>query len=271
MEINKRSFTVGEKKYFVVKPDADQLKEAQKRRCKAFKDAVNGGAILQGALAKSLEDQRVWTKDDEAKFDSFTKQIADRIYKIESGGDFTFEEAVKLAKEVRELRAQRQLLTAERDAANANTVESQAENAWFNYLASVCIREGDNTGKPHFKSYDEYIENIGSEVAKEGINTLMLLLYGVESNYQHELPENKFFEKYKLVDSKLRFVNKDNKLVDDKGRLINENGRFVNANNELVDLEGRRVDEKGNFIIAEFKGFKGEPAPTTSPAKVGKQ
>ena len=79
-------------------------------------------------------------------------------------------------------------------------------------------------------------------------------LYGLDDNYEKNLPENKFLKQYKFVDDNLRFINKDGKLVDQDGRLIDENGRYINQNGEYVDKEGNLVDDKGDYVV-QFQPF----------------
>jgi hypothetical protein len=80
------------------------------------------------------------------------------------------------------------------------------------------------------------------------------MIYGLDNNYEANLPENKFLKKYKFVDDKLRYINKNNQLTDRDGRLVDEQGRFIDKAGNFVDKYGNRVDSEGEYI-AEFKPF----------------
>jgi hypothetical protein len=79
-------------------------------------------------------------------------------------------------------------------------------------------------------------------------------MYGLDSDFEKKLPENKFLITYKLVNEDLEYVDSKGRPVDEEGRLIDENGRFINEEGKFVDKDGNLVDDKGDYVI-EFKPF----------------
>jgi hypothetical protein len=101
---------------------------------------------------------------------------------------------------------------------------------------------------------EDYLNRATEQVAVLGAQNLANMLYGLDSDYENNLPENKFLKKYKFVDDKLRLIDKQGRLIDEEGRLIDESGRFINDKGEFVDKFGNRVDFDGNYVV-EFKPF----------------
>jgi hypothetical protein len=136
---------------------------------------------------------------------------------------------------------------------DTHTAEGQADNARFNYLVSACTVYKDNN-RPYFSSYEDYMSKSNDSVAVLAAQNLAGMLYGLDSDYEEKLPENKFLKQYKFVDDKLRLIDKNGKLVDSEGRLIDENGRYINDKGEFVDKNGNPVDKEGEYVV-EFQPF----------------
>jgi hypothetical protein len=75
------------------------------------------------------------------------------------------------------------------------------------------------------------------------------MLYGLDNDYESNLPENKFLKKFKFVDDKLRLVDKKGRLIDAEGRLIDESGRFIDEEGNFVDKYGNRVTSDGDYLV----------------------
>lgn len=87
------------------------------------------------------------------------------------------------------------------------------------------------------------------------------MLYGLDNDYENNLPENKFLKKYKFIDQKLRLIDKKGRLIDSEGRLIDESGRYVDDNGSFVDKFGNKVDADGDYIVEQqpFLDDNGNP------------
>jgi hypothetical protein len=190
--------------------------------------------------------------------------------KLAKGG-IKLSEAKEVALIMKKSRDELRDLISVKTNLDTHTAEGQADNARFNYLVSACTVYSDNK-KQYFSSYEEYSNNASDKVAVLAAQNLAGMLYGLDSDYEEKLPENKFLKQYKFIDDKLRFINKDGKLVDSEGRLTDENGRFVNKEGEFVDKEGNPVTKEGEYIF-EFSPFlddSGKPVPVESKTKEDK-
>jgi hypothetical protein len=251
-----RSFTAtveGKEVEFVVRsPSVQDQKEGTKVYNTAFSEALKSKAVVRAKLDDLLVDQGLWDDSKQMKFATLQAQILEGERKLAKGG-ISLSEAKEEALKMKKLRSDLRDLISVKTSLDTHTAEGQADNARFNYLVSVCTVYKDNN-KPYFKSYEDYNNRSGDIVALLGAQNLAGMLYGVDSDYEDKLPENKFLKQYKFVDSKLRLINKEGKLVDSEGRLIDENGRFINEKGEFIDKDGNLVDLEGDYVV-EFTPF----------------
>ena len=236
----------------VANPTAKDRNEAQLHYLKAFRRALENGAILRQKLEDYLKDQKIWDEEKETRYSEIVKDIANGEKKLASGG-IKLSEAKEIALNMRDCRNEFRVLVAERTSMDANTAEAQADNASFNYLVYSCTVD-PNSGKRIFESLDDYEENADEPFASKAAGALADKLYQLDPDYEKGLPENKFLVQYKFADEKLRLLNDEGELVDGEGRLLNVDGRYVNEDGELVDVDGHLVDEDGEFI-SDFSPF----------------
>ena len=248
-----------EKTVFFKLPDAKITKEGQLAYNKAFREALQSGAILRQKLSQVMTDQGIWDEEKEAQYLQVVEEIAEKERALQKGG-ISLSDARDIAIEMRQKRAEFRGLIAERSSMDNNTAEGQADNERFTHLVYKCLLDEKGkqlfTSKEHYETFaaEPYIVTAASQLAEK--------LYGLDPDYESNLPENKFLTDYKLADESLRLVNKDGHLIDidDDGveRLINEDGRFVeydeNGEQYFVDIHGEKVSEEGGYEV-EFSPF----------------
>lgn len=251
-----RTFTTtvdGKEVTFLVRsPSLQDQREGTKVYNQAFSEALKSKAIVRAKLDDLLVEQGLWDDSKQMRFSALQAQILEGEKKLAKGG-ISLSEAKSEALKMRKLREDLRELIAVKTNLDTHTAEGQADNARFNYLVSACVVYNDSK-KPYFSSYEDYNSKSGDIVAILGAQQLAGMLYGLDSDYEEKLPENKFLKQYKFVDEKLRLINKDGKLVDADGRLIDDNGRFINEKGQFVDKDGNLVDGDGEYIV-EFKPF----------------
>jgi uncharacterized HAD superfamily protein len=253
---NKKQFKVTldskEIELCVVRPNVKQRQEGQKIYNKAFRDAVESGAILRGKVNNVMREQNLWDDNKEAEYRKLLEKINGAERKIKSGG-IKLNQAKDLALEMRKDRAELRALTSERSSLDNNTAEGQADNAQFNYWVSSCTVYSE-TGKPYFNTYEDYLNRDDDPATGQAAGNLAMLLYNLDPDYEKKLPENQFLAKYNFVDEELHLVDKTGRRVDSEGRLVNKDGRYINEAGELIDINGNRVNEEGDYIV-EFSPF----------------
>ena len=264
-------FTVnidGNDKEFEIKAtNLHDQREAQKIYNQAFSDAVKSGSIVRARLDDLLKEQGLWDEKKEVQFVTIQKQIADKDKALSKGG-ISLKQAKGMALEIKTLRDELRELISVKTNLDTHTAEGQADNARFNYLVSVCVVYND-TKKPYFKSYDDYLNRSTDPVALLGAQKLASLMYGLDSDYEKKLPENKFLLKYKLVNDNLELIDDKGRLVDADGRLVDKFGRYINEEGKFVDKDGNLIDDSGNYIV-DFQPFlddNGNPIVETNNAE----
>ena len=253
--------TIGDKEieFTVVSQSLKDRKEADKIYNNAFTEALQSKAVVRARLDDLLVDQGLWDENKQQKFDTLQKNILDNEKKLAQGG-IPLKAAREIALEMRKDRAQMRELISVKTNLDTHTAEGQADNAKFNYLVYACTLNKETQTK-YFNSYEDYMERSSEEAAVLAAQNLANMIYGLEANYEHKLPENEFLINYKFVNKDLRFINKEGKLVDEEGRLVNESGRFINEAGEYVDKYGNPVDSEGEYKVdfAPFLDDEGNP------------
>jgi hypothetical protein len=248
-----------EKEFLVKSPTLDNQREAQKVYNQAFTDAIKSKSVVRAKLDELLEDQGLWNSEKQAKFTLLQKELLEGEKKLAKGG-FSLNEAKDLAVKMKKVRDDIRDLISVRTSLDNHSAEGQADNARFNYLVSVCVVYND-TKQPYFNSMEDYLNRSTESVALMAAQNLANMLYGLDNDYESNLPENKFLKKYKFVDDKLRLIDKKGRLIDVEGRLIDESGRYVDENGGFVDKFGNTVDALGDYVVETqpFLDDNGQP------------
>ena len=245
-----------QREMLVRSPSLNDQREAHNQ---AFTDAIKSKSVVRAKLDDLLQDQGLWNDEKQAKFSALQKELLDGEKRLAKGG-FSLNEAKDLAIKMKSVREEIRDLISVRTSLDNHSAEGQADNARFNYLVSVCLVYND-TKQPYFSSMEEYLNRAGEEVALLGAQNLANMLYGLDNNYESNLPENKFLKKYRFIDDKLRLVDKKGRLIDADGRLVDENGRFIDEQGSFVDKYGNKVDAEGEYVVdtQPFLDDEGKP------------
>jgi hypothetical protein len=244
-----------EKEFLVRSPSLNDQREAQKVYNQAFTDAIKSKSVVRAKLDDLLEDQGLWNDEKQAKFSALQKDLLDGEKRLARGG-FSVNEAKDLAIKMKTIRDEIRDLISVRTSLDNHSAEGQADNARFNYLVSVCVVYND-TKQPYFNNMEDYLNRASDQVALLGAQNLANMLYGLDNDYESNLPENKFLKKYKFVDDKLRLIDKKGRLIDAEGRLVDDRGRYIDEEGNFVDKYGNKVDGDGEYIV-ESKPFLDE-------------
>ncbi|NBX73786.1 MAG: hypothetical protein EBQ89_05740 [Alphaproteobacteria bacterium] len=236
-----------EKEFLVRSPTLENQREAQKVYNQAFTDAIKSKSVVRAKLDDLLEDQGLWNDEKQAKFTELQKDLLDGEKRLAKGG-FSLNEAKDLAIKMKSIRDEIRDLISVRTSLDNHSAEGQADNSRFNYLVSVCLVYND-TKQPVYKNMEEYLNSSTEKVAIMGAQNLANMLYGLDNDYESNLPENKFLKKFKFIDEKLRLVDKKGRLIDREGRLIDESGRFIDEEGNFVDKFGNKVDKDGEYLV----------------------
>jgi len=236
-----------EKEMLVRSPSLNDQREAQKIYNQAFTDAIKSKSVVRAKLDDLLQDQGLWNDEKQAKFSLLQKELLDGEKRLAKGG-FSLNEAKDLAVKMKSVRDEIRDLISVRTSLDNHSAEGQADNARFNYLVSVCLVYND-TKQPYFSTMEDYLNRATEQVAIQGAQHLANMLYGLDNDYESNLPENKFLKKFKFVDDKLRLIDKKGRLIDSEGRLVDEEGRYIDEQGNYVDKFGNKVDKEGEYVV----------------------
>jgi len=253
---NKKNFkvTVDDKELnlAVRRPDNKARQGGQQVYNRAFRQAIESGAIVRARIEAVMRDQNLWDDARQKRFEELNKRLLDYELSLKKGGR-KLKDAREMAIQMRRDRWELRNLNYDRNQLDLHTAEAQAENERFNYLVATCTVYGD-TGKPYFKDVEDYLTRDNDPVAPQAATTLGKMIYGLDDDFEHQLPENKFLRKYKFVNDTLHLVDTTGRLIDVNGRLVDSEGRLINEKGELVDTDGNLLTEDGEYKV-DFAPF----------------
>lgn len=241
-------------------PGQQEYRDSQIEYNKAFRRALDSGALLRQKLSDYAVDQDIWNDEKQEKNDKFVEEISAKEEMLRLGG-IPLSEAKQIALELRTLRFEFREFLAERNQLDQNSVEGQADNARFSELVRLCMLN-PNTKKPYFQSQADYDASVDQPWVVEASSELAQMIYGLDPDYDNKLAENKFLKEFDFVDEDLRLVNNDGHLVDVDGRLVDEDGRFVAYRTEKAqkeqDAEARYFVNKDGEEVVEVVDEDGD-------------
>ena len=234
--------------FAVYEPSLEDFREGRKAYNTAFSDAIKAGAVVRERIEDVAREQKLWDDDKAADLERLQRESLAKEKKLAEGG-MKLSEAKALALEIRDLRGKTLELLTPKSQLDVNSAQGQADNEQFNCLVSCCLVYNDNKQR-RFKSLEEYLNSANSEVASKAANMLAKHMYGVNEDFQKNLPENRFLKEFGFINDKLQFVDKENHPTDEKGRRINEKGHYIDKDGNRVDENGAPLDEEtGDYIV----------------------
>ena len=209
----------------VKRPTPENYNKSQIAYNKAFREALDSGALLRQKLTDYMSQQGLWDKKKEAEYESLVKEINDKEEALKGGG-IRLSKAKEVALELKEKRNDFRELLSEKNGLDNNSAEGQADNARFVCLVSTCIFDASGSNQK-FADVKAYEAQSDQPWATEAASELANMLYNLDPNYDKNLEENKFLKEFNFVDEELRLINDEGHLADSEGRLINEEGRYI--------------------------------------------
>jgi hypothetical protein len=246
-----------------IKPPSAQVKQqARLIHAKAYREAVEAGAMLREQLDTQLRKSDLWDDQRQAEFDKLRTAILEGERKLAKKG-IKLKEARQIAIDISKHRNDLQDLLSQRNRIDVNTADAIADQAQFNFFVAACTvyNDGKRENKPFFTkdgehpSIDAYIDQSTEEVGISAATKLGEMMYGSEKEMLAKLPENQFLTKYKFVDGDFHLINENGDRVDEHGRRVDKDGRYVNEKGEYVDSDGNLVDKDGRYIESENDFF----------------
>tara|TARA_R110000824_G_scaffold34484_5_gene109321 strand:- start:1473 stop:2327 length:855 start_codon:yes stop_codon:yes gene_type:complete len=241
----------------VVKPDTKQLLEAEKVYKKSFRQALEEGAMLRKKLGQYMQEQGIWTEEQEETYVSVVKDINLLDYQLNKGQDsdgkkLKISKAKQMALDLRDKRVEFRELISERQDLDHLTAEGQSDTERFSYLVFVCTKDF-LTNKPYYSSFQDYQEKGNEQASVDAAKHVGEIVYEIDPDYDNSLTENRFLKRFKfvneenqLIDTEGNFIDRDGNPLDKEGYMLNEEGKRININ-DLPILEDSETVEKVEF------------------------
>lgn len=252
-----KRFTFEGKDYTIKPANAASSIEAQKVYNKAFKKAIEEGAILKKSLEDHMRRQGLWDDSKQEEYENLLKRSADIEYKIKSGFYKKASEVRDKSIELKKIRGELSSLLTVRNSMDSMTADGQADNERFFYLITACVYDYE-TQKPVYISLEDYHEKSDTDLAIECATQFANFAYGLEENYEDKLIENKLLKKLGLLNEKGQLTNKDGQRVDLEGNLLNSDGARIDKNGNRIDINNNPVIEDDVIDSLEFEDDLGE-------------
>tara|TARA_A100001201_G_scaffold27912_1_gene30513 strand:- start:1428 stop:2324 length:897 start_codon:yes stop_codon:yes gene_type:complete len=249
---DEKRFTFEDKDYIVRPASASNAIEAQKVYNKAFKKAIEEGAILKKSLEDHMRRQGLWDDHKQEEYDRLIKKSADIEYKIKSGQYKLASQLKDKSFELKRIRSELSELLMVRNSMDSATADGIADNQRFYFLISACVIDYE-TQKPVFSSLDEYLEKQDSELAIKCAEEFANFAYGLEEDYEDKLLENRVLGKLGLLNKKGQLVNKQGQRVDIEGNLLNDEGARIDKDGNRIDINNNPVLEDDVIDSLEFE------------------
>jgi hypothetical protein len=273
---NKKNKTIKVKKdsgeeveIVIKKPTSSLLTKANRVGVKVWTEAVRDGLFTKLTLLDFMYKNGLWDEEKDSIQNSLTQQINQLEKELALGvgknGSLKVSEGKEKAILLRALRIRLRDLIAEKIALEANTAEGLSDNSKFNFL--VANSTFYTNGEKVFSSLTDYEENADDEIAFSAASAMGEMIYGLDSSYEENLPENQFLLKFNLVNSDLALIDNSGNTVDIDGTRVNDLGWLVNKDGHRIDRDGNLLSEKGQLLLqANYENDLDTSGITETPA-----
>ncbi len=211
--------------------------------------------LVRNELDQFLNDTGVWTKADVEKVEKLREQIDDLIDKLKNkDGKTKLSDGRKISLDIYDKRMEITKLEQKRRVFDEATIENAADQEKADYFvfASTVFAE---TGKQYWDSLEEMKNDKLSDAYKNAAVKAIKAVYGIDTELEKSLPENKWLKKYGFVDEKLNFVDrKTGEKVDRSGKPTKSLEEFIQKRMESftgdVKEENPFIDDDTNEPVA---------------------
>tara|TARA_Y100000004_G_scaffold196116_1_gene265098 strand:+ start:811 stop:1659 length:849 start_codon:yes stop_codon:yes gene_type:complete len=254
---------------YVKKPSNEIISGADIHRAKRWNECIRDDIITKKELATLMEKRGIWDKSKSDKEDDISSKITTLekdLYRGRNGKKPKVSEGKELALEMKKLRIELRNLISERLSLEENTAEALSDNARFDYFVAHCTFYKDSD-KRVYNSVEDYNSKSSDAIAFTAASMLGNILYNLDSDFEKNLPENKWLSTFNLSDDKGNLVNSDGQQVDSEGRVINDLGHFLDEKGNRVDANGVPLDEDGNYLLVDYENDLEPPKKKTTRKK----
>jgi len=255
-------------KIYVEKPNNEVVKGADRYRAKAWNECILDGIVTKKELSTLMKKRGIWSDKKEDEQEAISKeinQLEQKLY-LECGKrNSKRAEGKEIAIQIRRKRNELRQLISEKMGLEENTAEALADNSRFDYIVAHCTFHAN--GEKVYKDIDDYNSKSADEVAYTAASALAEMMYSIDSDFEKNLPENKWLKNRELVNDDLALVDDKGRRVDLEGRLINDEGYYIDEDGNRIDKEGNPLSEDGFYEEVDDEETGTEPKKRTTRKK----
>lgn len=255
-------------KIYVEKPNNEVVKGADRYRAKAWNECILDGIVTKKELSTLMKKRGIWSDKKEDEQEAISKeinQLEQKLY-LECGKrNSKRAEGKEIAIQIRRKRNELRQLISEKMGLEENTAEALADNSRFDYIVAHCTFHAN--GEKVYKDIDDYNSKSADEVAYTAASALAEMMYSIDSDFEKNLPENKWLKNRELVNDDLALVDDKGRRVDLEGRLINDEGYYIDENGNRIDKEGNPLSEDGFYEEVDDEETDTKPKKRTTRKK----
>ena len=255
-------------KIYVEKPNNEVVKGADRYRAKAWNECILDGIVTKKELSTLMKKRGIWSDKKEDEQEAISKeinQLEQKLY-LECGKrNSKRAEGKEIAIQIRRKRNELRELISEKMGLEENTAEALADNSRFDYIVAHCTFHAN--GEKVYKDIDDYNSKSADEVAYTAASALAEMMYSIDSDFEKNLPENKWLKNRELVNDDLALVDDKGRRVDLEGRLINDEGYYIDEDGNRIDKEGNPLSEDGFYEEVDDEETGTEPKKRTTRKK----
>lgn len=232
-------------------PGHEEISEAEKIYASKVSALIREGnknrLVLRQEVDKFLKESGIWTDNDEQGIQKATEYIAESLAKIKKGG-IKLSEGRQLAISIMDKRKEIFTALRKRQILDDSTIEAVAENEKNDYIVFACTEFADD-GQKYWSSFEDMKNDKLSDSYNKASGAAIEVIYGLNPNYETELPENKWLKKYKFIDEEMNYVDRQTgKRVDRDGKPIEDseekiNQRVYNLTVDICNPESEFIDD----------------------------
>jgi len=171
--------------YFVVPPNANDIREADWNYSRTFTRSLTEGITTSAEMMDILRRRGIVGPEFEQRATELTGSLNEKIFGLDTAD--TMGAKRDLAVEVAEARDELFQWNQRLNGPMANTCEQLADDARLEYLTSSMIVDVD--GNRVWDNYESYLQEKNQALALKSRFEIMLFLQGLESDFLERTPE----------------------------------------------------------------------------------
>ena len=270
VDVKQEDGTTKKVSIYAQKPTNNIISAADKHKAKVWNQCLADCILTKMELGKTIRDRGIWDDEKDKRQVEIIESISkiEKVLYIDDGKKKTLSTGQDMAVEIRRLRNELRDLMSEKISFEENTAESIADNAKFDYIVSECTKY--ENGERVYESLDDYNSKSADEIAIAAANKLAQMLYSLDSNFENNLPENKWLARHGLTNKDGHLINEDNQTTDTSGRVINDEGHYINDQGKRTDVDGNLLEKDGTYVLTAQYEDDRKPAKKTTRKKTVK-